>query len=527
MDIRRRNLMGQMPITANVTIENVKGSWGESSKTISGYNVYESKSSCNVNNGYDLAKVTFSGYPEFTFLYGSYGESSYDFVVISPLDYVNAQNWTNSSYSGSLLSTSGKQSSSAPNLSYTFTNDGGEHFFYILYRKDSSVNSGADRGYIALRQMNYLDTDTQDIVLNHRQQNGTINIISDMSWRVSTSASWIDINTPNGYGNSELQFLCALNDTDANRTATITISAGNHTKLITVTQQAYTIDVPNKVNVTYGKPVTISIEAELGLEINYESDQILCEVISGSIGQNLKITKLTNSSESLEVTVLVNSGNVSKQLIVSNSNLPSFGDIECVFYAPLKNGVYRDEVSGVDPVIDPNAVITDDTDSTTISLSDNKFNSALLYRDLDLHINPEQGWTLVCWCKQNNYSGNGYSAMCACPELSECRDNSNNVLYTGECYIAGVRFTSSIATSFSQKAAVVSNKGMNMIFYNNGAVSKSYPSWGFQGYALNTPSSVAVCEIHYNNTFYDITISDVMVFNGCLTPEQLQTLQRI
>lgn len=156
MDVRRRSLMGQVPITANVTIENIKGSWGESSKTMSGYNVYESKSSYNVNNGYDLAKVTFSGYPEFTFLYGSYGESSYDFVVISPLDYVKAQNWTNSSYRGSLLSTSGKQSSSAPNLSYTFTNDGGEHFFYILYKKDSSVNSGADRGYIAFRQLNYL-----------------------------------------------------------------------------------------------------------------------------------------------------------------------------------------------------------------------------------------------------------------------------------------------------------------------------------------------------------------------------------
>ena len=30
--MRRRNLMGQVPITANVTIENITGSWGESSK---------------------------------------------------------------------------------------------------------------------------------------------------------------------------------------------------------------------------------------------------------------------------------------------------------------------------------------------------------------------------------------------------------------------------------------------------------------------------------------------------------------
>ena len=143
--------MGRVSITANVTIENVKGSWGESSKTVSGYRVYESKGSYLVNNGYDLAKVTFAGYPSFTFLYGSYAESSYDYVKISPLDYSAAQNWTGSSSSGQLLTTSGKQSSSAPNLSYTFTNDGGEHFFYVLYRKDGSVNSGSDRGYIAFR----------------------------------------------------------------------------------------------------------------------------------------------------------------------------------------------------------------------------------------------------------------------------------------------------------------------------------------------------------------------------------------
>jgi len=74
---------------------------------------------------------------------------------------------------------------------------------------------------------------------------------------------------------------------------------------------------------------------------------------------------------------------------VTNSILPQFGDIECVFYASLKNGIYRDEVSGIEPVINPNAVITDNTDSTTISLTDNRYTSALLYTDLDLHIDPE------------------------------------------------------------------------------------------------------------------------------------------
>jgi hypothetical protein len=88
MGMRRRSLMNvvEKSTPTRITIENVKGSWGESSKTVSGYKVYESKGSYNVSNGYDLAKVTFSGYPNFTFLYGSYAESTYDYMKISHLD---------------------------------------------------------------------------------------------------------------------------------------------------------------------------------------------------------------------------------------------------------------------------------------------------------------------------------------------------------------------------------------------------------------------------------------------------------
>ena len=314
MDVRRRNLMGQVPITANVTIENIKGSWGESSKTISGYNVYESKSSYLVNNGYDLAKVTFSGYPEFTFLYGSYGESSYDFVVISPLDYVNAQNWTNSSYSGSLLSTSGKQSSSAPNLSYTFTNDGGEHFFYILYKKDSGVNSGADRGYIAFRQSNYLEIDKSEISVDHKNQTILCNIISDMDWSAHTKSDWIMINTNQGSGNNTLSITIDLNDTLVSRTGQVTIYAGNHTSVLTITQTQYDINVPNQVSVQYEKITTINVTAELGLSVNYSCEWLECNITNTESEYHIYLTSTMQVDD--QTVIILTSGNLSKQVIV-------------------------------------------------------------------------------------------------------------------------------------------------------------------------------------------------------------------
>lgn len=315
MDIRRRNLMGQVPIASNVTIENVKGSWGESSKIVSGYRVYESKGSYNVNNGYDLAKVTFSGYPSFTFLYGSYGESSYDYVLISPLDYSNAKNWTNSSYSGSLLSTSGKQSSSAPNLSYTFPNDGGEHFFYVLYRKDSSVNSGADRGYIAFRQSNYLEVSNTQTSISCLSQNITYTITSDMSWSVNTSDSWITLSTNNGSGSSQVTATVTLNE-GTSRTGYITFTAKDKIVTCTITQQEYSINAPNQVSVSYNKPYTIALNSPLPISVTSDSEWLTCEVVYNNSVYNLIVTALIESESGEECEITVTSGSITKNITV-------------------------------------------------------------------------------------------------------------------------------------------------------------------------------------------------------------------
>ena len=314
MDIRRRNLMGQVPITANVTIENVKGSWGESSKTISGYRVYESKGSYHVNSGYDLAKVTFSGYPSFTFLYGSYAESSYDYVRISSLDYSAAQNWTGSSSNGVLLSTSGKQSSSAPNLSYTFTNDGGEHFFYILYRKDSSVNSGADRGYIAFKEANYLEIDTDSIVVNHRSQTKTISINSDQSWIINTDSDWIHVSESKGSGSKTVNITLDPNLNTNTRQGVIQINSDTKSANVSIEQAAYDIITTDSLIVEKNQTKSISITSELELSISYESDWFTCELSNEGIVYTLSVTMTTTSDTPLESNILLQSGGIQRNI---------------------------------------------------------------------------------------------------------------------------------------------------------------------------------------------------------------------
>lgn len=365
--MRRRSLMGQsIPVGANVTIENVKGSWGESSKTVSGYRVYESKGSYNVSSGYDLAKVTFSGYPSFTFLYGSYAESSYDYMKISPLDYSAAQNWTGSSSNGHLFSTSGKQSSSAPNITHTFTNDGGEHFFYILYRKDSSVNSGSDRGYIAFRQANYLEIDTDSIVVNHRSQSKTISINSDQNWQIDTNSDWIHVSESEGSGSKTVNITLDPNLTTNIRQGIIQINSNVKSIDVSIEQSAYDIIAPYSLIIEKNQTKSISITSELELSVSYEADWFTCELSNEGIIYTLSVTMTTTSDTPLESNILLQSGGIQRNLKIQ------YTPLQPIFEFPLTSST--ELIQGLTPYTERNVTFSDS------GMFINSTNAALIYK---------------------------------------------------------------------------------------------------------------------------------------------------
>lgn len=351
---------------ANITIENVKGSWGESTKTVSGYQVYESKGSYNVSNGFDLAKVTFSGYPNFTFLYGSYAETSYDYMGISPLDYAPAANWTNSTFGGILIATSGKQSSTAPNLSYTFTNDGEEHFFYIFYRKDVSVNSGADRGYIAFRQAHYLEIDTDPIVVNHRSQIKTISINSDQSWAISTDSDWIHVSESEGSGSKTVNVTLDPNLNTNARQGAIQINSNVKSVSISIEQSAYDIITTDSLIVEKNKIKTISITAELELSISYESDWFTCELSNEGIVYTISVTTTTTSDTPLESNILLQSGGIQRNLKIQ------YIPLHPIFEFPLTSSA--ELIQGLTPSTERNVAFSDS------GMFINSANAALIYK---------------------------------------------------------------------------------------------------------------------------------------------------
>ena len=115
--------------------------------------VYESSSNYNVGNGYAKMYARIVGYETFSIYIRSYAESNCDYVVAMNVD-TDVTSLPSASTSGVKASTSGKQNSGTAIANYTKVTydglDGGSHYICIVYRKDGSVNSGNDRGYVLI-----------------------------------------------------------------------------------------------------------------------------------------------------------------------------------------------------------------------------------------------------------------------------------------------------------------------------------------------------------------------------------------
>lgn len=116
--------------------------------------VYESFSNHNVSNSVAEMTIRIIGYTEFGFYIRSNAESNYDYVIVSQLD--TAINGDTGTSDTKLVKahTKGKQNSGTTISAYQYVEftdmDGAEHEINILYRKDSSQNSGTDRGYVLI-----------------------------------------------------------------------------------------------------------------------------------------------------------------------------------------------------------------------------------------------------------------------------------------------------------------------------------------------------------------------------------------
>lgn len=107
---------------------------------------YESQCK-KIANGYAVCKVVFTGEAErdITLRCISYGESNYDYGIISQVDKTLALSNTDDGSTGSTNVLKNFKGLSSPNpVDLTITIPAGEHFIYCKYRKDGSGDTGND-----------------------------------------------------------------------------------------------------------------------------------------------------------------------------------------------------------------------------------------------------------------------------------------------------------------------------------------------------------------------------------------------
>lgn len=115
--------------------------------------VYASYGHWNQHNTIDVLRITLVGYTTFRLYIRSYAESSFDYVTVGRLDQaITSDPGTNGKATTQNNQQSGQELANYREVVFTSADGltGGTHFIDICYRKDDSVNTGNDRGYVLI-----------------------------------------------------------------------------------------------------------------------------------------------------------------------------------------------------------------------------------------------------------------------------------------------------------------------------------------------------------------------------------------
>ena len=113
------------------------------------YAMYESTNK-GISSSNSMMKVTFKGYSSFTCYINSYAESSSDYTYATQLNQELSKVNSDHTYNTSGSQKNPTSLSAFTKVTYTNLEPTSEYFFYVVYKKDGSVNSYNDTGYFII-----------------------------------------------------------------------------------------------------------------------------------------------------------------------------------------------------------------------------------------------------------------------------------------------------------------------------------------------------------------------------------------
>lgn len=199
-----------------------------------------------------------------------------------------------------------------------------------------------------------------------------------------------------------------------------------------------------------------------------------------------------------------------------------------VFYAPLTQGDLTDHVSGISPVTDSHCYVAWDWEEGAylLKIEADGNNGRYPYRlaclkwtNFGMGLSHGNAVTVCCDVREISIAGNGYSAMISTPELN-CKDNPSTA------YNCHARYASSSSQSISSWHRYVgvfysSDNNRQVYWFKDGIYTKQY-NWNAD---LDVEyDSVADCQLHLNNSSYEIYARNALVYNRALTSQEIAML---
>lgn len=329
------NFLDATTVAKSVTVEpTYSGGWvldNTNNPSTSSYDMYKSNTNKGVSNSVDMMKVTFKGYDSFTIYIRSYGETYWDYVVASSLNYILPT--TSSSYPGGSTSSptmSGSaamtknNSQSGTALSYytpvTYSNldPNTQYYITVAYRKDGSGNQNDDRGYVLIPKTSSTGTfsispTSKSLTSSAQTFAVSVTNTTGKTYSVSSNVSWITVynNSPN--------ISVSANTSTSSRYGTVIFTCNGMSRTVSITQSGSSS--------TYSIPIYY-VQKGWCDEEDFEIDARLSASFTGSysatICNELAITDGWSQSGRGDSKSIINTFNISASQL-SNTYLNFWG----------------------------------------------------------------------------------------------------------------------------------------------------------------------------------------------------------
>lgn len=147
----------------------------------------------------------------------------------------------------------------------------------------------------------------------------TITVSSNFNWNIQDDATWLSLGVANGTGNGFVSALATENLSVASRSATITISGGAITRIITISQAGANPVLSSNSNtinyISVGGTENIAITSNISWTISNNAAWLSVNSISGSGNANITATAASNTSILARNTTISIAGGALLQII--------------------------------------------------------------------------------------------------------------------------------------------------------------------------------------------------------------------